>query len=300
MSLSSTPPLQDNLVGTHIGNYHIEALIGVGGMGRVYRAAAPGGSLVAFKLINARFAREETFRRRFEREVRIAQTVRNPHLVPVLDSGEHQGVPYMVATFIDGISLQQKLEREGRLDLATTVHICAQVAEALRALAEAGMVHRDVKPGNVLLDRTGRAYLTDFGLAKDRQGSVLTAPGQTLGSMDYMAPEQVRGHAVTSAADIYALGCVTYECLTGRAPFADRQGMRILLAHLHEEPPDPSSHRTDIPAELARVVKAALRKEPNERPRTSIEYARLLSLASRIPVQRASDSTVVIRPPRPR
>ncbi len=281
-------------MGTRIGNYYIDALIGVGGMGRVYKASARDGTLVALKIIKADFARDETFRRRFKREARIAQTVQNAHVIPVLDTGEHNGLPYLVARFIEGKSLQEKIEREGALDIPTTVRICAQVADGLRALCEAGMVHRDVKPGNILLDLDGRAYLTDFGLAKDSQASILTMPGQALGSMDYMAPEQIRGEPITGAADIYALGCVVFECLTGRPPFADRHGMRVLWAHLQDEPPDPCAGRSDVSPEFTRVVKTALQKEPSERPRTSVEYARLLAIAARITMRRASDSTVVI------
>jgi serine/threonine protein kinase len=294
VSFQSTPTPPDNFLGTRIGNYYVDALIGVGGMGRVYKATARDGTCVALKIIKADFARDETFRRRFKREARIAQTVQNAHVVPVLDTGEQNGLPYLVAKFIEGDSLQEKIEHDGRLDVPTTVRICAQVADGLRALAEAGMVHRDVKPGNILLDHDDRAYLTDFGLAKDSQASILTMPGQALGSMDYMAPEQIRGEPITGAADIYSLGCVVFECLTGRPPFADRHGMRVLWAHLQDEPPDPSAGRSDMPPEFSRVVKTALQKEPSERPRTSVEYARLLALAARVSVRRASDSTVVI------
>src|SRR5437588_622000 len=173
--------------------------------------------------------------------------VRNPHVVPVVETGEQDGLPYMAAQFIDGESLEQRLKREGRLDVATTVKVCAEVADGLQAVWAAGMVHRDVKPGNILLDTAGMAHITDFGLAKDSQGSVLTMPGQALGSMDYMAPEQIRGQPVTGASDIYALGCVVFECMCGRPPFADRQGMRVLWAHLQDEPPDPCVGRTDVP-----------------------------------------------------
>src|SRR5947209_19922403 len=123
------------------------------------------------------------------------------------------------------------------------VKVCDEVAAGLEALWAAGMVHRDVKPGNILLDQDGVAHLTDFGLAKDSQGSLLTLPGQALGSMDYMAPEQIRGEKVTAATDIYALGCVMWECLQGKPPFADRQGMRVLWAHLQDPPPDPRGIR---------------------------------------------------------
>lgn len=284
MSHEPTRLAADDRVGTRFGEYQIDSLVGVGAMGKVYRATAGDGTPVALKLVKQDLARDETFKRRFRREARIAQSVRNPHVVVVRDTGEHDGLPYLAAEFIEGIALDQKLEREGRLDLATTVGICAQVADGLQALWEAGMVHRDVKPANILLDLDGRAFITDFGLAKDSQGSVLTRPGQALGSMDYMPPEQIRGEPVTGAADTYSLGCVVFECLYGRPPFGDRPGMRVLWAHLQDEPPDPSAERTDISPEFTRAMRAALRKDPAERPRTSVEYARSLSQAAGIPI----------------
>jgi serine/threonine protein kinase len=274
----------DERVGTRFGRYQLDSLIGVGGMGRVYRARAQDGAPVALKIIKKDLSRDETFRRRFRREARIAQTVRNPHVVPVRDSGEEDGLPYLAAQFIEGAALDQKLESEGRLDLATTVRICGQVADGLQAMWEAGMVHRDVKPGNILLDVSGNAYITDFGLAKDRDGTVLTRPGQPLGSMDYMPPEQIRGEPVTAAADIYALGCVMFECVQGSPPFADREGLRVLWAHLQDEPADPAAGRSDVPPEFGQALVAALRKEPSERPRTSVAYARSLAQAAGLPV----------------
>ncbi len=164
------------------------------------------------------------------------------------------------------------------------MRICAQVAGGLQALCDAGMVHRDVKPANILIDLAGKPYITDFGLAKVSDGSVLTRPGQPLGSMDYMSPEQIRGEPVTGAADVYSLGCVVFECLLGHPPFADREGMRVLWAHLQDEPPDPLAERPDLSPEFGRALKSALRKEPGERPRTTVEYARSLSDAAGIPI----------------
>jgi serine/threonine protein kinase len=278
----------DDRVGTSFGAYEIESLIGVGGMGKVYKATAGDGTSVALKIVKRDLARDETFRRRFRREARIAQTVRNPHVVPVRDTGEHDGLPYLTAQFIEGTTLDQKLKVEGPLNLATTVRICSQVADGLQALWKAGMVHRDVKPANILLDLRGNAYITDFGLAKDSAGTILTRPGQPLGSMDYMPPEQIRGQPVTGAADIYSLGCVVFECVTGRPPFADREGMRVLWAHLQEEPPDPSINRTDISREFSRALTAALRKAPADRPRSSVDYARSLAAAASIPIEDAA------------
>ena len=284
MSHEPTRLPADDRVGTRFGEYEIGSLVGVGAMGRVYRATAGDGTPVALKLIKDDLARDETFRRRFQREARIAQTVRNPHVVSVRDTGEQDGLAYLAAQFIEGIALDQKLERDGRLDLATTVRICAQVADGLQALWEAGMVHRDVKPANILLDQAGKAYIADFGLARDSQASALTRPGQALGSMDYMAPEQIRGEPVTGSADVYSLGCVVFECLDGRPPFAAHQGMRLLWAHLQDEPPDLSVRRIDISPALAQALTAALRKDPGERPPTSTAYARSLSEVAGIPI----------------
>jgi serine/threonine protein kinase len=265
---------------TRIGAYTIGRLLGEGGMGKVYEATGPDGGRVAIKLVKADYARDETFRRRFGREARIAQTVRHHNVVPVLDTGEHDGIPYMAQRFVEGVSFEEKLKQDAPLDLATTTRLCEEVAAGLQALWAAGMVHRDIKPANILLDEEGTAYLTDFGLAKDTQGSVLTLPGQALGSMDYMAPEQIRGGELTGAADIYALGCVVYQCVCGRLPFAHVPGMRVLRAHLEEEPPDPLSLRPELPAEFVRVLMSALAKEPEERPASAVEFARMLAAST--------------------
>jgi serine/threonine protein kinase len=272
----------DDRVGSRFGEYQIESLIGVGGMGKVYRATAGDGTPVALKLAKQDLARDETFRRRFSREARIAQSVDNPHVVAVRDAGEHDGRPYLAAQFIEGVALDQKLELEGRLDLATAVRICSAVAEGLQALWDAGVVHRDVKPANILLDLTGKPYLTDFGLVKITDASVLTRPGQALGSVDYMSPEQIRGEPVTGAADVYSLACVVFECLVGRPPFGDREGMRVLWAHLQDDPPDASTERPDLSPELGQALKAALSKEAAARPPSSVAFARSVARAAGI------------------
>jgi serine/threonine-protein kinase len=269
----------DPLLGAEVGEYRMESLLAEGGMGKVYRATGPDGTKVALKVVKQGYARDESFRRRFNREVRIAQTVKHPNVVPVLATGEHEGVPYMVQQFINGQSLDEKIKQHGPLDLATALRVCNGVAAGLEALWAAGMVHRDMKPANILLSDEGRTYITDFGLAKDTQGSLLTLPGQALGSMDYMAPEQIRGEEVGAATDIYALGCVMYECLCGRPPFADVQGMRALWAHLQDEPPDPRTIRGDLPEQFARTLLVALEKDVDKRPASAGEYARLLGQA---------------------
>ena len=266
--------------GMVVGPYTIQSLLGVGGMGRVYEAVGPDAEHVALKIVKRDLAQDTVFRRRFAREAGIAQRVVHRHVVPVLDQGEHDGIPYLVQRFIRGGSLAEKLEREETLDIETAVKICLWVASGLDAIHAAGLIHRDVKPGNILLDEEGVAFITDFGLAKDRQGTVLTKPGQALGSLDYMAPEQIRSEPVTGAADVYALGCVMCECLTGSPPFADRQGMRVLWAHLQDVPPDPCASRPGMPAELGHTICMALEKDAAKRPPTATAYARMVQIAS--------------------
>jgi serine/threonine protein kinase len=266
--------------GDFVGPYRVQSLLGEGGMGRVYRAVGPDGEIVALKLVKAQLARDDVFRRRFEREAGAAARVAHPNVVAVVDRGEHEGVPYMAQRFITGGSLEDRIKDGGSLSLRDAVSLCTQVADGLDALHAAGLIHRDVKPGNILLDDDGHAYITDFGLRKDREASVLTRPGQALGSMDYMSPEQIRGEEVTGQADVYALGCVMIECLTGKPPFADRQGMRILWAHLQEEPPDPCTGRADLPSDVGWAVTRALEKDPEKRPPTATAYAHMVRVAA--------------------
>ena len=265
---------------TRVGDYTVSRLLGEGGMGKVYEATGSDGGRVALKVVKLDFAQDETFRHRFRREARIAQTVKHPNVVSVLATGEQDGLPYMAQTFIEGMSLDEKLQKERTLDVASTVRVCTDVAAGLDALWAASMVHRDVKPANILLDRQGTAYVTDFGLAKDMQGTLLTRPGQSLGSMDYMAPEQIRGESLSAATDVYALGCVAIECVCGKPPFAYAQGMRILWAQMQDQPPDPRETRADLSPQFASALLTALAKEAGERPASAGEYARLLAAAA--------------------
>jgi serine/threonine protein kinase len=269
--------------GDVVGPYSVQGPLGEGGMARVYKATGPDGSTVALKLVRSELAIEEMFRKRFDREVRAASGIDHPHVVPVLESGVHEGVPYMAQPLITGGSLQDKLKSDGRLELELAVSLMLQVAKGVGALHEHGMIHRDLKPANILLEEDGHAYVADFGLAKDPQASLLTKPGQSVGSLDYMSPEQIRGEQVTPAADIYSLGCVMHELLVGKPPFADRQGMQVLWAHLQEEPPDPREARDDLPKDLTWAVNRALEKEPENRPETATAYARMVQVAAGAP-----------------
>jgi hypothetical protein len=264
---------------SRIGPYAVDAILGVGGMSHVYKARGPSGTEVALKLVKPDIARDATFRRRFDREVRIARTVVHPNVVAVVDFGEHDGSPYMVQRLVRGGSLEGELERRTTLDPRTLARVCVEVAGALDAVHAAGLVHRDVKPGNILLDEDGTAHITDFGLAKDAQDSVLTRRGQALGSLDYMAPEQIRGEELTAAADVYALACVVFECLTGKPPFAHERGMQVMRAHLQDAPGDPCTKRIDLPPAVGAAVLRGLEKDAADRPQSAGAFAALLAAA---------------------
>jgi serine/threonine-protein kinase len=266
--------------GELVGSYRLEYLLGEGGMGSVYKATSAEGEVVAVKLTKEKLANDDVFRRRFDREARAATEVEHPRVVPVLDVGEHEGRPFMVQRYMPGGSLNDRIERQGPLDPADVGVVCREVADGLDALHEAGIIHRDLKPHNILLDEEGSAYLSDFGLAKHAEASVLTKPGQALGSMDYMAPEQIRGGEVSPATDIYGFACVMFECVAGAPPFASEKGMKVLHAHLGNDPPDPAAAREDVPAELGFAITKALAKDPEERPQTATAFARMVRLAA--------------------
>jgi serine/threonine protein kinase len=257
--------------GDSLGPYRITRVIGRGRMGVVFEGTADGEDPVAVKVVTTELSQDDVFVRRFRREVQAAQKINHPNVVPVLAHGEEGGLPYLVQRLIPGGSLADRLAVRGRLDLAYTVELLGAAAEGIDALHAAGLVHRDIKPANILLDGD-TPYVSDFGLAKDSQASNLTRPGQALGSLDYMSPEQIRGEDVSPATDVYSLGCVMWECLTGSPPFGGRPSMRVLFAHLQEAPPDLTSIRPDISAATARAVTRALEKEPEERSHGAVDY----------------------------
>ncbi len=262
--------------GTTVAGYRIETLIGRGGMGAVYRAEDEGlRRKVALKVIAPELAQDERFRERFLRESQIAASLDHPHVVPIYQAGEEQGVLYLAMRYVEGSDLAKLLAQEGALEPKRAVELLAQVAEALDAAHAKGLVHRDVKPSNVLIaEATGRehCYLADFGLTK-RTGSLsgVTAAGEIVGTLEYVAPEQITGDPLDARADVYSLGCVLYECLTGQAPFPRATDVALLWAHVHEEPTPPSKARPDLPRELDTVLARALAKEPGRRYRSAGE-----------------------------
>ena len=268
--------------GALVDGYRIEEPLGEGGMGQVFRAIRESdGETVAVKVMKPGAAGDTERLRRFVREARAAATVDHRHLVGVLDSGECASCAYLVMRYVAGGSLDQRIRDGGALSPEETVSVIVDIADGMDALHRAGIVHRDVKPSNVMLDEAGVAALTDFGLAKGRDYSALTRPGQMLGTLDYIAPEMLRGTDPGPPADIYALGCVTYECLAGSPPFGGRGMMAVGFAHLEETPSDPCAARGDVPAGAGEFVLRALAKDPADRPPTATAYATVVAAALR-------------------
>ena len=241
--------------GMIFAGYRVESLVGRGGMGVVYRATDLSLERpVALKLVAPELAEDERFRERFLREPRLAASLDHPHVIPIYEAGEHDGQLYLAMRFVEGSDLRTILEREEKLSPERTLAVLAQVADALDAAHRRALVHRDVKPANVLLDEDGHAYLTDFGITK-QVGGDSTDTGRVVGTLDYLAPEQIRGDPVDGRADVYALGCMLYECLAGVPPFRRPTEAEILWAHMQEEPPSLRDHRGLDPVLLKALAK---------------------------------------------
>jgi serine/threonine protein kinase len=267
-------PLTGLAPGSRVAGYRLERLVGVGGMAAVYQARDERlGRVVALKLL----AGDESLRSRFVREARAVAAVDHPHIIPVYAAGEADGVQYIAMRFVPGDTLQGALRASGTLAPRRAASLISQVASALDAAHAAGLVHRDVKPGNVLVDaRRGgpeHAYLTDFGIARAMMSAgSLTLAGQFLGTPDYAAPEQINGQPVDGRADQYALACVAYEALSGTVPFRRDSAWSVLYAHLNEPPPTipPSA---GLPPAVHEVLVTALAKSPGERFSTCGDFA---------------------------
>jgi serine/threonine-protein kinase PknK len=257
-------------LGTVLAGYRIDGVLGRGGMGCVYRATQLRlERAVALKVIAAQFASDEAFRERFRREALAGAAIDHPNVLPVFEADEEDGILYLSMRLVEGESVAGLIRRQGRLDTDRAVRLAAQVAAALDAAHARGVVHRDVKPANVLVtDVEGKehAYLTDFGLARRRHEQALTATGQLVGTLDYIAPEVLRGEAATVACDIYALGCLLFESLTGTVPYPRGSPEAMISAHLFEPVPSVREHGADVPSALDDVVRSALAKRPEERP----------------------------------
>jgi len=285
--LSEDPPAQLAWFrpGSVVAGYRLEAQVGAGGMAVVFRARDERlGRPVALKILAPGLASDPAFRRRFIAESRAAAAVDDPHIIPIYEAGEAEGALFIAMRFVQGGDLRHVLAREGALPPARAAEFLSPVASALDAAHAAGLVHRDVKPANVLVDeRIGRpdhVYLSDFGVSKGAAASVsLTGAGVFLGTPDYSAPEQIQGRPVDGRADQYALACVAYQLLTGEAPFERDQGMAILLAHLSEPPPSLAVRRPDLPVAADMVLTRALAKVPEKRFDSCADFAAALRAA---------------------
>jgi YVTN family beta-propeller protein len=286
--------------GTEIAGYRIESMIGRGGMAVVYRAEDTRlGRKVALKLLSPQLADSEQFRQRFIRESRLAASLDHPNIVPIYEAGEADGQLFIAMRYVLGPDLKGLLaEQGGQLPLDWTLGLFRQVGHALDSAHRAGLVHRDVKPGNILIAtaertpaaRVGHVYLTDFGLTKraaELSGG-LTGTGHFLGTVDYVAPEQIQGKPVGPGTDMYALGCVLFECLTGQLPFRRDDDAALLWAHLVETPPPVMGARPEIPRAVDAVVARAMAKDPADRYETCEELLRdlesALDLTAPVPV----------------
>jgi WD40 repeat protein/tRNA A-37 threonylcarbamoyl transferase component Bud32 len=271
----------DPRVGTELAGYRIESLLGWGGMSVVYLAEDLRlKRRVALKLLAASLAEDESFRQRFLRESELAASIDHPNIVPIFEAATTEDILFIAMRYVEGRDLKGRLQT-GPLEPADAIGILAQVASALDAAHARGLVHRDVKPSNVLLDTAARpdgsdhVYLADFGLMKRVSEEAGTAEdGRLLGTIDYVAPEQIAGEEIDGRADVYSLGCVLYECLVGQPPFPDDSDLAVVFAHLESEPPAPSARRPELAAALDAVIARALAKEPDQRYPSCREFAK--------------------------
>jgi len=262
--------MEHDLIGKQIGPYQLLDRLGAGGMASVYRAHDPAHDRdVAIKILPIHLAANETVLHRFMREAKTVTRLQHAHILPVYDFGDDGGTPYIVMKYIDGGTLDLIIKR-GPLPLVTAARILAQVARGLDYAHSHNIIHRDIKPENILFDKNGQVYLGDFGVARLREASEhLTGTGGFVGTASYASPEQCRGEELNFASDIYSLGVVLYEMLTGQLPFTGPTPLAIMHQHISEPPPNPLKHRSDLPLGIADVMRKALAKLPTVRYQTA-------------------------------
>src|SRR3954471_20673466 len=254
-------------IGQVFAGHRIEAVAGRGGMGVVYVATHLAlNRRVALKLIAPGLSADEGFRERFKQESMTAASIDHPNVIPIYHAGEEDGKLYVTMRYVEGTDLRAMIAREGKIPSGQAAEIVSQVAAALDAAHKRGLVHRDVKPANVLIGEGGQAYLTDFGLTKHAgsQGG-LTQTGTFVGTLDYIAPEQLQGGPIDARVDVYALGCVLYQTLTGVVPFPRDTEPAKIWAHMQEEPPSVVAAHPEVPPQFEQVVRRAMAKKPDDR-----------------------------------
>ncbi|MGV0794364.1 serine/threonine-protein kinase [Mycolicibacterium sp. XJ1819] len=291
-------PKGGSRLGTRFGPYELQSLIGVGGMGEVYRAYdTERERMVAIKLLRPDMAADPSFQERFRRESRVAARLQEPHVIPVHDFGDIDGVLYIDMRLVEGASVKDLLRTNGPLPPARAVSIVTQVAAALDAAHTNGLVHRDIKPENVLLTADDFAYLVDFGIAHGGGEATVTKTGLVIGSCAYMAPERISGERGGPPSDIYSLTCLLYECLTGRAPYESGDLREIMGAHLFSPPPRPSIMRRGVSRAFDDVVATGMAKKPADRYATAGDLAAAVAAADQAPAPIAAPAPPSVPPP---
>ena len=255
--------------GSTFAGYQIETVVGAGGIGVLYRARQLKlDRPVALKLVEPETAADPVIRERLRREARAVAALDHPNVVPLYEAGEENGTVFIATRWVEGTELGIRIRTGGPMEPARAARAAAQIAAALEVAHDKGLVHRDVKPSNVILTPEDHVYLTDFALVK-RAGTAagLTAVDQMLGTVDYVAPEQIEGSEPDARGDVYSLGCVLYEMLVGEPPFADQKGgMAKMWAQVNAEPPSPRTRRPEVPEPLDELVRRTMAKEPERRP----------------------------------
>jgi serine/threonine protein kinase len=267
--------------GSTFAGYEIENVVGVGGIGILYRARQLRlDRPVALKLVEPDKASDPVIRERLRREARSVAALDHPNVVPLYEAGEQDGMVFIATRWVEGTELGALIDRDGPMDVMRAARTGAQIAAALEVAHEKDLVHRDVKPSNVILTPEDHVYLTDFALVK-RAGTAagLTAVDQMLGTVDYVAPEQIEGGQSDARGDVYSLGCVLYEMLAGEAPFAgEKGGMAKMWAHVNADPRPLKERRSDVPERLEEAVRLAMAKKPEQRPTAKVLRKALLKV----------------------
>ncbi|MFD4909346.1 serine/threonine-protein kinase [Kitasatospora purpeofusca] len=284
------PSLPAGLVGRRVAGYRLEAEIGRGGMAVVYRAKDLRlGRTVAVKLLAPELARNEVFRRRFIHESQVAAAIDHPHIIPVFEAGEADGILFIAMRYVEHGDLRGLISGKGPFPVERAAGLALQIASALDAAHDHDLVHRDVKPGNVLVapgtdsEHPEHLYLADFGLTKKSLSlSGLTGVGQIVGTLDYAAPEQISGRPLDGRCDQYGLGCVVFEMLSGAPPFRRESDLALLWAHLNDPPPTVREHRPDLPPAVDEVIGRALAKAPEERFASCLQFVAELRAAGTV------------------
>src|ERR687892_807369 len=293
--------VSDTLIGTVFdGRYRIVRKLGAGGMADVYLAEDQElGRRVAIKILNDRHAADDSFIERFRREAKNAAGLSHPNIVSIYDRGEAEGTYYIAMEFLDGRSLKELIVSRGPAPVNVAIEYARQILDALRFAHRNGIVHRDIKPHNVIVDAEGRVKVTDFGIARAGT-SQMTEVGSIIGTAQYLSPEQAKGAPVDQTSDLYSVGIVLYELLTGKVPFSGDSPVEIAMKHISAAPEPPSTLRADIPPDLDKIVLRALAKTPEQRYRNAEEMDRdLLRVAQGVAVSRETEeaATMVMRAP---